>query len=91
LLSAPELAQALSAAGFRDVATATSRRRFVFPDVDAYLLWVRSHAFGAIVAQLSAQDRRRFEQECARRLQGHQTVDGYELIKSVDLTTARRV
>jgi hypothetical protein len=90
LLSAPELAQALSAAGFRDVTTTTSRRRFVFPDLDAYLLWVRSHAFGAIVAQLSARDRRRFEQECARRLQGHQTVDGYELIKSVDLTTARR-
>jgi hypothetical protein len=33
---------------------------------------------------------RRFEQECARRLQDHRAADGYELIKRVDLTAARR-
>jgi ubiquinone/menaquinone biosynthesis C-methylase UbiE len=91
LLRSSALAQALAAAGFQEATTTTSRRRFVFPDLDAYLLWVRSHAFGAVVAQLSARDRRRFERECARHLQGHQAVDGYELIKSVDLTTARRL
>jgi hypothetical protein len=90
LLGAPAVAQALSAVGFQDVTTTTSRRRFVFSDLDAYLLWVRSHAFGAIVAQLGPRDLRRFEQECARRLQDHRSADGYELIKRVDLTTARR-
>jgi hypothetical protein len=58
--------------------------------VDAYLLWVRSHAFGALLSALSEPDLRRFGEKCAERMQDHQAVDGYEFIKRVDFTVAHR-
>ena len=90
LLRSAALEQALISSGFGQVATRTTKRRFVFADLDAYLLWVRSHAFGKIVTQLNDIDLRHFQHECRQRLQEHQVADGYELIKVVDVTTARR-
>jgi O-methyltransferase/aklanonic acid methyltransferase len=90
LLRSLALEHALISGGFDQVATTTARRRFVFADLDAYLLWVRSHAFGRIVSELSDADLRHFQHECTRRLHQHQTGDGYELLKVVDVTTGRR-
>jgi SAM-dependent methyltransferase len=90
LLRSPALEHALISVGFDQVATRSTKRRFVFADLDAYLLWVRSHAFGRIVSELSDADLRHFKHECRQRLQRHQAADGYELFKVVDVTTARR-
>jgi hypothetical protein len=62
----------------------------VFADLDAFLLWVRSHAFGLLLRQLDDDGRQRFERECARRLEEHRATDGYELVKEVELTVASR-
>jgi SAM-dependent methyltransferase len=90
LLRSPALEQSLISVGFDQVATTTTKRRFVFADLDAYLLWVRSHGLGRIVNELSDADLRDFQHECRQRLQQHQAADGYGLFKVVDVTTARR-
>ncbi len=88
LLKADGLSQILSDVGFERVAITSSEHRFVFPDVDGYLLWVRSHAFGALLSRLSERDLRRFRDGCERRLRDHEAADGYELVKRVHLTVA---
>jgi ubiquinone/menaquinone biosynthesis C-methylase UbiE len=90
LLKADALSQILSDVGFQRMATTTSEHRFVFADVDAYLLWVRSHAFGALLNLLDEHDLQRFRQKCAERLEDHRAADGFEFIKRVDFTIAHR-
>ena len=90
LLRSGELSQILVESGFQEISTTTTSRRFVFADLDAFVLWVRSHAFGLLLRQLDADGLQRFEHECTRRLQEHRAADGYELIKEVELTVASR-
>jgi ubiquinone/menaquinone biosynthesis C-methylase UbiE len=90
LLRAAGLTQILGACGFVEVSTTTATRRFVFRDLNAYMLWVRSHAVGAVLDRLNERDLTRFARECEQRLQAHRVADEYELIKSVDLTVARQ-
>ncbi len=90
LLRADELSRILSECSFSAVATTTTARRFVFADLDAFLLWVRSHAFGLFLRQLDADGLQRFEEKCAQRLERHRAADGYELVKEVELTVAHR-
>jgi trans-aconitate methyltransferase len=68
----------------------TSEHRFVFVDVDAYLRWVRSQAYGVLLASLNEESQQQFREMCAQRLQAHRASDGYELIKRVDFTVAYR-
>jgi ubiquinone/menaquinone biosynthesis C-methylase UbiE len=84
------LTQVLSATGFERVTTTTSEQRFVFADLDAYLLWMRGHALGRMLNRLDADGLQRFEQECERRLEPQRGPEGYELVKQVDLTVAHR-
>jgi predicted ATPase/class 3 adenylate cyclase/ubiquinone/menaquinone biosynthesis C-methylase UbiE len=90
MLTAPGLAQALTEADFDAIATVTRRHRFVFVDVDAYMAWLRTQGPGTLINRLGPRDLERFEKACARRLDDHQARDGYELVKSVDLTVAVR-
>jgi len=88
MLTAPELAQAMTAAGFGSVVTTTQERRFVFADVRAYMTWVRAQGLGTFINRLKPPELQRFEDGCERRLAFHRSRDGYELLKSVDLTVA---
>jgi SAM-dependent methyltransferase len=88
MLQAPALRRRVRNAGFATVETITRQHRFVFADVDAYLLWVRTQGLGPRVNRLSAHDLDRFTMACARRLADYRAVDGYELVKSVDFTIA---
>jgi ubiquinone/menaquinone biosynthesis C-methylase UbiE len=88
LLRSDGLSQLLTDAGFAPAETMASERRFVFGDVDAYLVWVRSHAFGPLLSGLSEREFRRFREMCTQRLQDHRVADGYEFIKRVDITVA---
>ncbi len=90
MLTAPDLAQALTDADFEAIATITRQRRFVFVDVAAYMAWLRTQGPGTIINRLGPRDLQHFENACARRLEDHQARDGYELVKSVDLTVAVR-
>jgi SAM-dependent methyltransferase len=90
MLTAPALAQALTDAEFDGIATITRQHRFVFVDVAAYMAWVRTQGLGTLIKRLGPRDVQRFENACARRLEDHQTRDGYELVKSVDITVAVR-
>jgi hypothetical protein len=90
MLGADELSQILSDAGFDEVATSTRERRFVFADIDAYLRWMRTQAFGVLVNRLDEPGLRQLREICEKRLTNHQRADGYELIKRVDLTVAHR-
>jgi len=90
LLNAEGMSQILSETRFEGVAITTRERRFVFADLDAYLLWVRSHCVGAVLNALGEQDWERFRQACVRRLKDHQAPDGYEFIKQADFTVAHR-
>jgi SAM-dependent methyltransferase len=90
LLNAEGMSQILSKARFEGVAITTSERRFVFADIDAYLLWVRSHVVGVVLSGLSKRDWERFRRACVQRLEDHQAPDGYELIKRADFTVAHR-
>ena len=56
MLRADALSRILSSVGFERVTITTSEHRFVFRDVDAYLVWVRSHAFGALINRLSERE-----------------------------------
>jgi ubiquinone/menaquinone biosynthesis C-methylase UbiE len=88
LLKADGLSQILSDVGFERLTTTTSEHRFVFADVDAYLLWVRSHAFGALLKLLSESEMHLFREKCETRLGVHTVAGGYEFIKRVDITVA---
>jgi ubiquinone/menaquinone biosynthesis C-methylase UbiE len=90
MLRADGLSRILSGAGFERVTITTSEHRFVFRDVDAYIVWVRSHAFGALINRLSEREFQAFREKCAQRLLDHRAVDGYEFIKRVDFTVAKR-
>jgi len=90
LLDAEGVSQILWETRFEGVAVTTSERRFVFADVDAYLLWVRSHVVGVVLRRLSERDWERFRRGCVQRLEDHQATDGYELIKRADFTVAHR-
>jgi O-methyltransferase/aklanonic acid methyltransferase len=90
MLRADGLASLLEEVGFDRVTVTTSEHRFVFVDVDAYLLWVHSQAYGVLLASLDEEGQQRFREMCAERLQAHQAADGYELIKRVDFTVAYR-
>jgi ubiquinone/menaquinone biosynthesis C-methylase UbiE len=90
MLKADGFSQILSSVGFERVTITTSEHRFVFADVDAYLVWVRSHAFGALINRLSERELQEFREKCAQRLQDHRAADGYEFIKRVDFIVAQR-
>jgi hypothetical protein len=90
LLTASELAQALTTAEFDSIVTLTRQHRFVFADVGAYMTWVRAQGIGTIINRLDPRDISRFERACEQRLRNHEASDGYELVKSVDLTVASR-
>jgi O-methyltransferase/aklanonic acid methyltransferase len=90
MLTAPALTQALMDAGFDSTETIARQHRFVFADLPAYMTWVRTQGIGTIINRLEPRDIERFEQACEQRLKDHQANDGYELIKSVDLTVATR-
>jgi hypothetical protein len=71
--------------------TTRVEHRFVFADVDAYITWIRTQGLGTIVNRLQPEHLQLFVDACARRLEReHAAPDGYELLKSVDLTVATR-
>jgi O-methyltransferase/aklanonic acid methyltransferase len=90
MLTAPVLAQALTEAEFAFTETITRQHRFVFADLGAYMTWVRTQGIGTIINRLEPREVERFEKACEQRLKDHQASDGYELVKSVDLTVAVR-
>jgi O-methyltransferase/aklanonic acid methyltransferase len=90
MLTAPALSQALMDAEFASVDTITRQHRFVFADVGAYMTWVRTQGIGTIINRLEPRKIERFAKACEQRLKDHQASDGYELVKSVDLTVAVR-
>ena len=90
MMAAPALTQSLTEAEFDSIATTRVQHRFVFVDVDAYVTWVRTQGLGTVINRLEPRDLQRFVNACAERLEQHAARDGYELIKSVDLTVAMR-
>jgi hypothetical protein len=90
LLTAAELALALTDAEFDSIVTLTHQRRFVFADVGAYMTWLRIQGIGTIINRLDPSDLDRFEKACEQRLKNYEASDGYELVKSVDITVAVR-
>jgi O-methyltransferase/aklanonic acid methyltransferase len=87
---AAELRQSLTEARFESITTTSVEHRFAFADVDAYMTWIRTQGLGTIVNRLQPEHLRLFVDGCARRLEQHRADDGYELLKSVDLTIATR-
>jgi O-methyltransferase/aklanonic acid methyltransferase len=87
---APELEQSLCDAGYKPITTTSVAHRFVFADLDAYLTWIRTQGLGTIVNRLDPEHLQTFIDACARRLQPHASPDGYELLKTVDLTIGTR-
>jgi ubiquinone/menaquinone biosynthesis C-methylase UbiE len=91
MLGAPELTQSLIEAEYESIVTTRVAHRFVFADVDAYVTWVRTQGLGTVINRLDPEQLQRFVDACARRLdQHHAAPDGYELLKSIDLTVAAR-
>ena len=90
MMTAPALAQALTDAEFDAIVTITRQHQFVFVDVAAYMAWVQTQGPGTLLNRLGPRGLQRFEDACARRLMDHQARDGYELVKSVDITVAVR-
>jgi O-methyltransferase/aklanonic acid methyltransferase len=89
IAGAPELRQSLNDAGYAPIVTTRVDHRFVFADVDAYITWVRTQGLGTTVNRLQPEHLQVFVDACARRLDEHHAApDGYELLKSVDLTIA---
>jgi O-methyltransferase/aklanonic acid methyltransferase len=91
MLTAPALVESLVEVGYDSILTTTRRHRFVFADLDAYMMWVRTQGLGVIINRLGPTELQRFEDACAERIKTNRVVDGYELIKSVDLTVAVRL
>ena len=87
---APELRQSLTDAGYTPITTTSVEHRFVFADLTAYITWIRTQGLGTIVNRLDPEHLQRFIDACAHRLQPHASLDGYELLKTVDLTIATR-
>jgi O-methyltransferase/aklanonic acid methyltransferase len=87
---APELEQSLADAGYGSITTGRVTHRFVFADAEEHLRWVRTQGLGTMVNRLDPEHLQMFVDGCARRLEHHRTDDGFELIKSVDLTVATR-
>ena len=90
IMTAPTLAHALTDAQFDSIVTITRQHRFVFVDIAAYMAWVLTQGPGTLIKRLGRHGVQRFENACARRLVDYQARDGYELVKSVDLTVAAR-
>ncbi len=91
MAGAPELRQALNEAGYTRLVTTRVEHRFVFVDVNAYITWIRTQGLGSTVDRLQPEHLQLFVDACARRLeQHHGAPDGYELLKSVDLTIATK-
>jgi hypothetical protein len=88
MLTAPALVESLVDAKYASIVTSTCQRRFVFVDVKAYMRWIRTQGLGVLINRLASGDVQRFEDACAARLSAHRAPDGYELVKSVDLTVA---
>jgi O-methyltransferase/aklanonic acid methyltransferase len=90
-VSAPEgLSAYLGDAGFDQISITRTQRRFVFPDLEALMQWWRAHFLGPVLARMTDDQRHRFREACTRRLANHETADGFELMKGVDITTAHR-
>jgi O-methyltransferase/aklanonic acid methyltransferase len=88
---APELRQSLTDAGYPSITTTSVQHRFVFADINAYVNWIRTQGLGTVVNRLDPEHLQTFTDSCARRLQEHAAPDGYELLKTVDLTVAIRL
>jgi ubiquinone/menaquinone biosynthesis C-methylase UbiE len=87
---AAELRHSLTEAGFESITTTSIEQRFVFTDAAAHMTWIRTHGLGTTINRLQPEHLQVFIDACARRIEQHRADDGYELIKSVDLTIARR-
>jgi ubiquinone/menaquinone biosynthesis C-methylase UbiE len=89
-ISAAELTEQITAAGFIDVLS--EQRTFVdiFPDLEAVLGWASSSTFGNFLNGMSNADRGRFVKVLGRLLEVKRGQDGIRLERYLNFATARK-